>query len=91
MLMVFKTLIFLQIYKRKSNRYIKLNIISLQGVTILLAFFVNSLVVSDYTPEASSELPVIGSYSLNSSRVKFLNIIKYSFNYLFEGVYYTFK
>jgi hypothetical protein len=32
------------------------------GVTILLAFFVNSLVVSDYTPEASSELPVIGVY-----------------------------
>jgi len=32
------------------------------GVTILLAFFVNSLVVSDYTPEASNELPVIGVY-----------------------------
>jgi nicotinic acetylcholine receptor, invertebrate len=30
------------------------------GVTILLAFFVNSLIVSNYTPEASSELPVIG-------------------------------
>jgi hypothetical protein len=32
------------------------------GVTILLAFFVNSLVVSNYTPEAASELPVIGVY-----------------------------
>jgi hypothetical protein len=32
------------------------------GVTILLAFFVNSLVVSNYTPEASFELPVIGKY-----------------------------
>lgn len=32
------------------------------GVTILLAFFVNSLVVSNYTPEALSELPVIGIY-----------------------------
>jgi nicotinic acetylcholine receptor, invertebrate len=30
------------------------------GVTILLAFFVNSLIVSNYTPEASFELPVIG-------------------------------
>jgi len=28
----------------------------------LLAFFVNSLVVSNYTPEAASELPVIGVY-----------------------------
>ena len=33
-----------------------------KGVTILLAFFVNSLVVSNYTPEAASELPVIGVY-----------------------------
>ena len=32
------------------------------GVTILLAFFVNSLVVSNYTPESASELPVIGVY-----------------------------
>ncbi len=32
------------------------------GVTILLAFFVNSLVVSNYTPEAAAELPVIGVY-----------------------------
>jgi hypothetical protein len=32
------------------------------GVTILLAFFVNSLVVSNYTPEASFDLPVIGKY-----------------------------
>jgi hypothetical protein len=32
------------------------------GVTILLAFFVNSLIVSNYTPEATSELPVIGVY-----------------------------
>ncbi len=32
------------------------------GVTILLAFFVNCLVVSNYTPEAASELPVIGIY-----------------------------
>jgi hypothetical protein len=32
------------------------------GVTILLAFFVNSLLVSNYTPEALSELPVIGVY-----------------------------
>lgn len=31
------------------------------GVTILLAFFVNSLVVSNYTPEATSDLPVIGN------------------------------
>jgi len=29
------------------------------GVTILLAFFVNSLVVSNYTPEAAAELPKI--------------------------------
>ncbi len=29
---------------------------------MLLAFFVNSLVVSNYTPEAASELPVIGVY-----------------------------
>lgn len=35
---------------------------STPGVTILLAFFVNSLVVSNYTPEASNELPVIGFY-----------------------------
>ena len=27
------------------------------GVTILLAFFVNSLVVSNYTPEATTDLP----------------------------------
>jgi hypothetical protein len=32
------------------------------GVTILLAFFVNSLVVSNYTPESTSDLPVIGVY-----------------------------
>ena len=32
------------------------------GVTILLAFFVNSLIVSNYTPEATSEIPVIGIY-----------------------------
>jgi len=32
------------------------------GVTILLAFFVNCLLVSNYTPEASSELPIIGVY-----------------------------
>ena len=32
------------------------------GVTILLAFFVNSLVVSNYTPESASTLPVIGIY-----------------------------
>jgi hypothetical protein len=32
------------------------------GVTILLAFFVNSLIVSNYTPESTSELPVIGVY-----------------------------
>jgi len=32
------------------------------GVTILLAFFVNSLIVSNYTPEAAAELPVIGVY-----------------------------
>ena len=32
------------------------------GVTILLAFFVNSLVVSNYTPEAAAELPVIAIY-----------------------------
>ncbi len=32
------------------------------GVTILLAFFVNSLVVSNYTPESASTLPVIGVY-----------------------------
>jgi hypothetical protein len=32
------------------------------GVTVLLAFFVNSLIVSNYTPEASFELPVIGKY-----------------------------
>jgi hypothetical protein len=32
------------------------------GVTILLAFFVNSLESSNYTPEAAAELPVIGVY-----------------------------
>jgi len=32
------------------------------GVTVLLAFFVNSLIVSNYTPEATFELPVIGKY-----------------------------
>jgi hypothetical protein len=32
------------------------------GTTILLALFVNSLIVSNYTPEASFELPVIGKY-----------------------------
>jgi hypothetical protein len=32
------------------------------GVPILLAFFVNSLVVSNYTPESASTLPVIGVY-----------------------------
>jgi len=31
-----------------------------KGVTILLALFVNLLVVANYTPEASAELPVIG-------------------------------
>ncbi len=30
------------------------------GVTILLAFFVNSIVVSNYTPESASELSAIG-------------------------------
>lgn len=34
------------------------------GVTILLAFFVNSLVISNYTPEGASDLPVIGVYFL---------------------------
>ncbi len=34
------------------------------GVTILLAFFVNSLVISNYTPEGASDLPVIGIYFL---------------------------
>ena len=33
-----------------------------QGVTVLLAFFVNSLVVSNYTPESASVLPVIGKF-----------------------------
>jgi nicotinic acetylcholine receptor, invertebrate len=32
------------------------------GVTILLAFFVNSLVVSNYTPESTNHIPVIGLY-----------------------------
>ncbi len=32
------------------------------GITILLALFVNSLIVSNYTPEASFELPLIGKY-----------------------------
>jgi len=31
-------------------------------VTILLAFFVNLLVVSNYTPEAAADLPIIGIY-----------------------------
>jgi hypothetical protein len=31
-----------------------------KGVTILLAFFVNTLVVANYTPEGVAELPVIG-------------------------------
>ncbi len=39
-----------------------MNVMKTIGVTILLAFFVNSLVVSNYTPEAASELPVIGLY-----------------------------
>jgi hypothetical protein len=30
------------------------------GATVLLAFFVNSLIVSNYTPEAASVMPVIG-------------------------------
>jgi hypothetical protein len=30
------------------------------GVTVLLAFFVNLVVVANYTPEAAAELPVIG-------------------------------
>ncbi len=34
------------------------------GITILLALFVNSLIVSNYTPEASFELPLIGKYYL---------------------------
>jgi hypothetical protein len=34
------------------------------GVTILLAFFVNILVISNYTPEASSDQPVIGKNNL---------------------------
>jgi hypothetical protein len=32
------------------------------GVTILLAFYINGLVVADYTPEASSEISIIGVY-----------------------------
>jgi hypothetical protein len=32
------------------------------GVTILLAFYVNSVAVADFIPEASSEMPVIGLY-----------------------------
>ena len=32
------------------------------AITILLAFYVNGLVVADYTPEASSEIPIIGVY-----------------------------
>jgi hypothetical protein len=43
------------------------------GVTILLAFFVNSLIVSNYTPEATSDLPVIGVYyTFNIFLVAFL-------------------
>ncbi len=30
------------------------------GVTILLAFFVNSLVINNYIPEATDTLPIIG-------------------------------
>ena len=30
------------------------------GITVLLALFVNLLVVSEYTPEAATELPVLG-------------------------------
>jgi hypothetical protein len=45
------------------------------GVTILLAFFVNSLIVADYTPEASAEIPVIGLY--------------YTFNIIFVAISLT--
>lgn len=44
-----------------------------QGVTILLAFFVNILVISNYTPEASSDQPVIGK-----NLFMFKVIIRYS-------------
>jgi len=30
------------------------------GITVLLALFVNLLVMSEYTPEAATELPVLG-------------------------------
>ena len=42
-----------------------MNFVSKSGVTILLAFFVNSLVISNYTPEGASDLPVIGNCSKN--------------------------
>ncbi len=43
------------------------------GITILLALFVNSLIVSNYTPEATSDLPVIGVYyTFNIFLVAFL-------------------
>lgn len=53
----------------------------------MLAFFVNSLVVSNYTPEAASELPVIGNLKL-LRLFKFIHKTKFN---LKIGVYYTFN
>ena len=39
-----------------------IGLIIINDLVRALAFFVNSLVVSNYTPEAASDLPVIGVY-----------------------------
>jgi hypothetical protein len=50
--------------RKKEQLRLIINLINLnfKGVTLLLSFFVNLLVVSNYTPEAAADLPIIGVY-----------------------------
>jgi hypothetical protein len=55
------------------------------GVTILLAFFVNSLVVSNYTPEGANKLPVIGNKTFGFLYQLVMSKLKSFYNFL--GLY----
>ncbi len=64
------------------------------GTTILLAFFVNSLVVSSYTPDAArAGIPVIGIYYIfNIGLVSFSTAASiYVLNLHFKGTKFFFN
>lgn len=67
---------------------------SIQKVTILLAFFVNLLVLSNYTPEAAADLPVVGEYQILYTTSQWLvTLIRRVIYYIivYSGVFYSFN